>query len=351
MARVLRLLAAVTLACVTVPVFAVPTAYADTAVITASNSGYFFQLGVDKPDASPAAPPNLGNYVDGVSTGHLAVAAVAGQENKVSFLYFDVFDVPLDATLEKAVVSLPLIPSDPPTDLSFNATPENVAACMAGDEGFTGDDAVGLAKAPARLCDKFKAVGKASSDGKAFEFDITALANGWLTGANDGVAFTVADSAPSSNFQVVFDGPSAAMMTVTYTAPETVDGVDPPVDVPDGSTGAPTDGVGTPPDLGGGIGSSPGLGSDPGAIVPPVTGGSVPPTTTPQGGQPAAIALAASSRPTNSFWLGVLALVAALVVISLVCGDPRSAANQKKSTRLTKALSQRQGLLPRPVSW
>ncbi|HUR04128.1 MAG TPA: hypothetical protein VM347_16405, partial [Nonomuraea sp.] len=278
MSRGLRLLGAMALACLSVPVFAVPTAYADTAVINASNSGYFFQLGVDKPDASPAAPPNVGNDIDGVSTGHLAVAALLGQENKVSFLYFDVFDVPLDAAVEKAVLRVPLVPMDPPNDLVFQAAPENVAACMAGDEGFTGDDAVGLAKAPARLCDKFKAVGKASADGKAYEFDITGLATGWLTGANDGVALTVADSAPSSNFQVVFDEATAATMTVTYTAPDSVDGQEPPVTLPDGSGGTPNGGTGTPPDLGTGV-TSPGFGTDPGVTVPPASGGTVPPVT------------------------------------------------------------------------
>jgi hypothetical protein len=348
------LLGAIALACLSVPVLAVPTAYADTVVVNPSNSGYFFQFGVDKPEASPAAPPNVGNDIDGVSTGHIAVSALLGMENKVSFLFFDVFDIPADATVEKAVVSLPLVPMDPPNDLVFQAAPENVAACMAGDEGFTGDDAVGLAKAPARLCDKFKAVGTLSKDGKAYEFNITALAASWLSGVNDGVAFTAADTGPSSSFQVVFDQATSAL-SLSYSTPDT--GVDEdPGTLPDGSGTPPTDGTGTggggaPPDLGGVV-TPPGFGSDPGVGAPPTTGGGTPPVTSPQGGaQPANIALAASSRPTNSFWLGVLALVAALVVISLVCGDPGATGNQRKTTRLAKALSHRQGLLPRPVSW
>jgi hypothetical protein len=346
MSRVGRLVGAVALACATLPVLAVPTAYADTAVINASNSGYFFQLGIDKPDVSPATPPNAGNDVDGVATGHLAVAALAGQENKVSFLYFDVFDVPADASIEKAIISLPLIPLDPPSDLSFQASPEKVVACMAGDEGFTGDDAVGIAKAPSRLCDKFKAVGKASADGKAYEFDVTALANTWLTGANDGVAFTTADSSPAGNFQVVFDGPTAAALKLTYSAPDALE-EEPPVTLPDGSGSGTPDGGVTAPDLGGGV-PVPGT-VDPGT-VPPVTGSVPPVTSTPQTGQPT-IALAASSRPTNSFWLGGLGLVAGLILISLVCGDPRVAADQQKKTRLSKALAGRRGLIARPVSW
>jgi hypothetical protein len=348
MRRGLRLLGAVALACASVPAFGVAPAHADSVSLSPSNHGYFFQLGIDKPDVSPATPPNVGNDIDGVATGHLAVAALAGQENKVSFLYFDVFDVPADASVSKAVVSLPLIPLDPPNDLSFQAAPEKVVACMAGDEGFSGDDAVGIAKAPKRLCDKFKAVGKASADGKAYEFDVTALAQGWLSGVNDGVAFTTADTSPAGNFQVVFD--SEATLNLTYSG-GTSDVDEPPL-LPDGSTGGgdgSTSGGGTPP-LVGGI-SSPPLGGDPGTVGTPGSG-SVPPVTTPQGGgQPTSIALAASSRPTNQFWVGGLAVAVALLLISLVCGDPRVAAHQRKTTRLAKALTGRRTLVPRPVSW
>lgn len=350
MSRGLRLLGALGLACATLPVFAVPAAHADSALLVPSNSGYFFAAGVDKPDASPAAPPNLGTDVDGVAAGHLAVAAKGGKEEKVSFLYFDVFNLPAGAVVDKAVVRMVLVPNAPPTDISFQAAPANVIACMAGDQGFNGDDAVGLAKAPSRLCDKFKAPAKLSSDGKSYEFDITGLASTWIDGANDGVAFTAADTAPSSNFQVVFDAAPTASMDVSYTAPPAETPVDTPVTtVPGGSVG----GVVTPPDAGGGFAPQPstGFGQVPDAVVPPTTDTGLPPVTTP-GQAPArkVAALSTSMRPTNTFWLGGLALLIALAVISLVCGDPRVAAGRQQNSRLSKALSARQGLVARPVA-
>lgn len=354
MSRGLRWLGAVALACATLPVFSVSTAHADAAVIAPSNSGYFYIGGVDKPDPSPAEPPNVGKDTDGVAPGNLAVAASGGQENKVSFLFFDVFSLPLGATIDKAVVKLVLVPVTQ-TNISYQAAPENVRACMAGDQGFNGDDAVGLAKAPKRLCDKFTAPAKASADGKAFEFDVTALANEWLTGANDGVAFTVAEGAPSNSFQIVFEGMSSATLALTFTAPvEELPEEPPVVNLPEGSTGGV---VTSPPDTsGGGFAPPPSTGGFPPAPeVPPTTG--VPPVTgTPTTSEPVNnVALSVSSRPTNTFWLALFALVGALALISLICGDKRVAASQQKNSRLTKSLSARQsagqGMIARPTSW
>lgn len=349
MSRGLRLLGATALACASLPLFAVSPAHAASTDIGASNSGYFYAAGVDKPDASPAKPPNLGDDTDGVDPGHIAVASKGGSEDKVSFLYFDVFTLPPGAVIDKAVVSLTLVPNSPPKDISYQAAPANVVACMAGDQGFSGDEGVGIANAPSRLCDKFKAVATASADAKAYLFDITALASGWLTGANDGVAFTRAVNAPSSNFQVVFDGVATAKLAVSYTVPveTTVPTTTPPVDVPTGGVVAP------PTDLGGGgFAPPPATTFDPGTVIAPPTTEVMPPVT-----QPAATnvrpvaALSTSMRPTNAFWLGGLALVIALGLISLVCGDPRVSANQQRSSRLTKALSARSPLIARPVSW
>ena len=95
MARATRLLGAVALACASVPLVGVAPAHADESTITASNSGYFYSAGINKPDPVPAPPPNVtAQYADGVSAGHLAVAAQGGQEDKVSFVYFDVFSLP-----------------------------------------------------------------------------------------------------------------------------------------------------------------------------------------------------------------------------------------------------------------
>lgn len=339
MSRGLRLLGAIALACATLPAFASP-AHADSLQLVAVNSGYFYAGGVDKPDASPAAPPNLGNSTDGVGPGHLAVASKGGIEDKVSFLYFDLFNLPLGAVIDKAVVSLLLVPATP-NDISYQASPANVVACMAGDQGFSGDEAVGITQAPSRLCDKFKADGKASADAKAYVFDITALAKGWLTGANDGVAFTRAANAPSSNFQVVFDTQPTALLSLSYTVPGAVEEPEPAPFVPP----VIDPGVSTPPaETGGGFVPGPQTGGfDPGSTVaPPVV---TPPVTQPTGGvtQPVTnVALTGSMRPTNAFWLAGLALVAALVLMSLIFGDRRTPVGQQSDTRLSRALSARQ---------
>jgi hypothetical protein len=172
--RALRLVAAAALACGSVPL-TVGVAQAESGSIAPTNWGYFYSAGIDKPEQSPAAPPNVtAEFADGVSPGHLAVAAQGGQEDKVSFLFFDLYDLPTDATVTKAVLTLKPVDA-PPDDLSYNATPEAVAACKAGPEGFKEDDGVGLAKAPARDCAGFKAVGKAGAGG-SYVFDIAALA-------------------------------------------------------------------------------------------------------------------------------------------------------------------------------
>jgi len=318
-------------------------AHADTAAKVPSNSAYFNASGIDKPDASPAQPPNVtSNEADGVGPGHLAVAAKAGTEDKVSFLYYDLFDLAPGTVIDKAVVSLVLLPTTK-DDVSLEPAPEKVVACMAGDEGFSGDDGVGLVKAPKRLCDKFKVVGTASADKKSYDFDVTALANTWMTGVNEGVAFTRADAAPGSNFQVVFDKAETATLALSYTAPAVTT---PPVTTVPDDTGLGT--VGTP-EINGGFAPTPqtdfpSVTGDVPTVTAPNPTVNQPPVAAPE--QPAttnAAAVTPSMRPTTGFWLvGGFALLA-LALLSLVCGDTRVPAVQHSRSRLTQALATRQG--------
>ena len=345
MARVLRLVGAAVLACVSVPLLSVAPAYADTAVKAPTNFGYFNSTGIDKPDASPADPPNLtSDHADGVGPGHLAVAAAGGKEDKVSFLLFDVFDLDPAATLQKAVVRMVLVPNTPPNDLSFQAAPEKVVACMAGSEGFSGDEGNGLALAPKRLCDKFKAVGKATADGKAYEFDVTGLAATWLTDDNEGIAFTSAPEAQSSNFQVVFDKPDTATLSLTYTG-GTVETVLPPVTTPVDSGVLPQAPASSPDfSSGGGFAPAPSIDTP---IAPSVELPAVPNPTVNQPpvaavAQPVtrpAAALSASMRPTTGFWLAGLALIGGLALISLIMGDTAVPTVSRSRSRLSLALT------------
>ncbi len=342
MSRTVRLLCAAFLACGSVPLTGVGVAGADEAGLTPANFAYFFSKGVDKPEQAPAAPPNITTLVaDGVSPGNLAVAANAGAEDKVSFLYFDTLALPVDASVTTAVVTMTTVPNGP-QDVSFNAAPEKVLACAAGTEGFKEDDGAGLAMAPKRLCTAFKSIGKAGAAG-AYQWDITGLAQQWVTGNNDGVAFTRADEAPGSNFQVVFGKAATAKLVVSYSLPEVVAPpvVTPPVTPP--VVPAPQIGGFVPPPMDG-------FAPAPEVVVPnPVTNPAPQPTVSQPTVQARPIALSTSLRPTNELWLAGFGLVGVLLLLSLVMGDPTVPAATRSRSRLTLALeAQRRTPVLRP---
>jgi len=332
--RAVRLLGAAVLACGSVPVVGVSSAHAEAKTLAPTNWGYFYSAGIDKPDASPAEPPNVTAQVaDGVAKGHLGVSAQGGQEEKVSFLFFDLYDLPTETTVSKAVLTMTPVPTAPPNDLSYNATPEAVAACNAGPEGFKEDDGVGLAKAPARDCAGFKAVGKAGAGG-TYTWDITGLAQKWVAGTNDGVALTRADELAGS-FQVVFDAAPTAKLAIEFAAPAPL--VPPVVDVDLPPAVTPDPGVFVPPapPVDGGFVPTPDV------VVPnPVTNTPPAPVTA----QPVAkaAALSTSMRPTSQFWLAGALLAAVLVLVALVLGDPRVPAAQRSRSRLSQALAAQQ---------
>ena len=336
MSRTVRLVCAALLACGSVPLTGVGVAAADEASLTPASSAYFFSKGVDKPDESPAAPPNVtGIVADGVAPGNLAVAADAGGEDKVSFLYFDVFSLPVDATIAKAVVTMTPVPNGPEgeaVNVSYNQAPEAVIACKAGPQGFKDDDGAGLANAPERLCAAFKAVGKAGPAG-SYQWDVTGLAQEWLSGSNDGIAFTRADDGPGNSFQVVFGKAATAKLAITYTAAETVPPVvAPPLAPPPVAPPLSVGGAVTPP--------TDGFAPTPEVVVPNPQANPAPTTA-----QPAAaarpVALSTSLRPTNQFWLAALGIALALVLVSLVMGDPAVPAAARSRSRLVLALEGR----------
>ena len=365
MSKVLRTSAVVVAAALAVPLWGVPTASAAESSENATNGAYFYSAGIAKPDAAPAAPPNVtADRADGVSPGNLAVASQGGgQEDKVSFLGFDLASVPLDATIDKALLAVPLVPNSPPNDVTFGAAPELVRVCKAGDSGFFGEDGTSLALAPERLCDEFSSEpGKPSADGKAYVFDITGLASTWLT-ANDGLALTVAEGA--APFQVVFAPSSEATLALSYTSLEQLPEL--PVDTSTGSGEVPlaggfgTDSGGSLPTFEtGGFGSVEAPSVDT-ALPEPATEAQAPPepavATTPLRNVNAMTE--APLTPSTSFWVGLLALVGLAALLSLIMGDPRVAppASVASQSRLSKALQGRQSAsatrgprLARPVT-
>ena len=147
-----RALSVACAAALAVPVWAAPVTSAEPVSTTeaGSSGAYFSRTGIAKPDASPAQPPNvISDRGDGVAAGNLAVAAGGGEDDKVSFLFFSLSEVPLGSDITKAVLTLPLAPSDA-NNVQIAPAPAKVSACKNGPEGFGGDDGVAIALAPSK---------------------------------------------------------------------------------------------------------------------------------------------------------------------------------------------------------
>ena len=374
MSKVLRATGVLAAAGLAVPLWAVPSAFAAASTEPGATGAYYYSAGVDKPEESPTQPPNLtGDRTDGVAPEHLAVAVrLPDQIDKKSFLSFDLATVPVDATITRAVVSLPLAP-DGEGNFSMSPAAAKVRACAAGDEGFNGEDCASFAQAPTDKCDLFAAPGRDSADKTSYEFDISTLAASWLTGANDGLALTVAEGAGASPFQVVFQPFAKASIALTFTLPPADTKTVAPLEVPTGSepvddptgTAASGDAAGDagsfdsgsldsgsfdsgPVDVGSapapefGVAGAPIVGSE------PAPSGDVAAAPAPQtAGAPVSTTPVASSRPsevldpTASAWLGGLLFAALLALLSLIMGDSRVAATVVSQTRLARTLDAR----------
>jgi len=362
--KILKASAVAASAALAVPLWAVPAAWAASASEPASIGAYFYAPGIDKPEQAPAAPPNVtGAATDGVAPEHLGVGARANQTDKMSFLFFDLATVPLDATISKATVTVPLAePSPPLTDprqanVQRNPAPEKVRVCAAGPEGFNGEDGQSFASAPTMDCESFTAPAVATADKKAYTFDITALASTWLVDANNGLALVPAEGA--GDFQVVFLPMDQSKITAEFTAAAVEEfpadfGTDVSVtpDLGSGFTGdsGPVDsgfsGGGDIPVDDGGFGSVEAPSID--TALPETEGAAeVAPEPDVAGATQVRNVAAAGDvplTPTPVFWLGLLALAGMLGLMSLIMGDSRIPAQAAGSqTRLSRALQDRQG--------
>lgn len=338
-----------------VPMWGVQVAGAEEQTVLApSAAGYFNAEGIRKPDESPAAPPNVtSNVADGVAPDHLAVAARAGSESKVSFLLFDLFDLGLDVTISKAVLTVPVAP-DGGGNVSIAPAPEKVVACPAGEGGFLGDDGTSIQDAPERMCDASAVKAVATADGAAYAFDISSLAQTWVTDMNNGVALTSDPAARSTAFQRVFKPAEEAKLALTFTA---ADGSFGEIEVPTVPEFPTTDTGGGSSDLGGsfdggsfdspdtGLGtvSEPALTADE-PVLPADAAAEEPALASPEVAAtvPVASTMRSSLTPPLSFWVGLLLLAALLALLSLILGDPRVAQTSTRQTRLSQALQARQ---------
>jgi hypothetical protein len=344
-------------AALAVPLWAVP-ASAETVTEAPGSAAYFNAAGTSQPEQSPIKPPNPIASVDGVAPGNLGVAARAGAEDKVSFLFFSLSTVPVDATITRAVLTVPLAPADN-GNVRMSAAPEKVVACAPQGSAFTDEDGEALVSAPERKCDIFKASGAAAGDA-AYTFDITALAASWLT-SNEGVALT-RDPARQDTFQVVFT--RDATLAVEFTAPPAID-----TDTGSGLGGSASTADSFPTTTDSGTASFDAGGFDSGsfsaeipgsslsAATAPLDGGALPAGPEPQAvtDQPAVAAAPAAAggpiellSPTPAFWLAVLFLAGMLGFLGLVMGDRTAPATgvDSRPSRLTRALSAPAGSRP-----
>lgn len=353
-----RALVVACLGAVALPALAAPAA-AESASESAAYGAYFFSKGIRKPDASPTGVPNLTAQVaDGVSAGRLAVAASGGEDDKISFLFFQLADLPLDASITRAVVTVPLVPADA-QNATYAAGPEKVRACAAGPEGFFGEDGNSFEDAPTYDCAKASATATPSPDGTAYVFDVTALAALWAE-ANDGIALVPNEGAKTAPFQVVFDNAEKATIAVEYTsAGETLTGDL----VVDGGSATADLGAGAATFDAGGLSSGTGTGAgtattDFGLSMPataPLAAGALPAASAPEtAGETPTVATQRTAvdlpvevlSPTPGFWLAALLLAGGLVFLSLVLGDSRTpalAGATGRPSRLSQALASRRG--------
>jgi hypothetical protein len=343
--KVLRASAVVVSAALAVPLWAVP-AHAAAASETASVGAYFFRGGVTQPAGTPDSPQPIPNVTattaDGVAPGNLAVAAQGGQEDKVSFLRFDLAEAPLDATIDSALLAVPLVPSSPPQNIAYNEAPELVRVCKAGDSGFFGEDGANITLAPERLCEEFASEpGKLSTDGKAYVFDVTGLASMWLE-ANDGLALTVAEGAESSQFQVVFAPSTEAPLAYSFCGvPEVID-VAPELPVDDSTSDSGF--IGSLPPVDSGFGSTESPLVDTALPEPAPAAQAAPEPAVAAPVRNVAVITEASLTPSTGFWAALLALLGIGALLSLIMGDSRVAAPSSVTgqSRLSKALAGRE---------
>ena len=362
--KVVRTSAVLVAAALAVPLWAVPSASAETSTEPAAIGAYFYSLGVDKPEASPAPPPNVtGDNADGVGPQHLAVAvSVPGEVDKASFLSFDLATVPFDATITKAVVTVPLAENGG-DNVVLSPAAAKVRACAAGDTGFNGEDGASFANAPEQLCDVFAAPAQDSADLTAYTFDVSALAATWLTDLNSGIALTVADGATSSPFQVVFLPFAESSIALEYTVPpDEIEVIEPDASLDTGTSDTPDFGL-DDTSFGGGSfdggsldgGSTDGGSTDLGGFgsveSPVVDSGTTadvldipaPVAAGPAGTVPvASIVPSEVLAPSGTFWLAAALFAGLLALLSLIMGDARVPARSTSQTRLGKALQARE---------
>ena len=329
-------------------------AHAETAVETATNAAYFSRATPEKPDALPADPAPYFNRLesDRVAPNHLAVAVtVPNQSDKESFVAFELasilgLTVENTVTVTKAVMTAPLQPDDD-KNRSANHTPDKVKACAAGTEGFFDADAGAYDEKPSVDCKKLEAVAKASADAKAYEFDVTPLAQTWVDDVNDGIALVPAKT--DQPFQVVFQPGSTFTLAVEYTATPLDDGGETIVDpVPSFAPLPPVPGYVPPPNTG----VTPTV-TTPTTAPQPVPSVAPRPTVAPRAQASRGATVPAGFREVNSlnalFWLAAIVGVFVIGAISLFLGSPEvPVSSGARQNGVGRALDERRRVAGRP---
>lgn len=357
MSRALAVLAAAGLA---VPVWAVP-AHAETVTETGFVGAYYLfsnpgVIGGDiegNPIGGQAGPTQT-KSTDGVAEDDLAVAVVAagsGQPDKFSALQFALFDLLPGSTVSQATLVVPI--STNPNSRQTPVDPKLVVACAVGNEGIGDADGAPMQDAPSVKCSDNSMAAKSIDGGKAFEFDVTAIAQKWVD-FNSGLALYPSEAGFARPFQTVFAPKDQARLTLSFIPPAEEEFVD---DLGDTTFDDTTFDDTTFDDGAGAAGFDSGS-FDSGTTTfepldtPAIASGDTPaPSVADEGSGAQPVTRASSFSTPMAFdgltWLAILGGAALLAVVSLALGAPTTGAAAATATRpggVASTLASRRGV-------
>lgn len=254
-----------------------------------TQTGWWSSTNEPPPENGLAPPPSAPEPT--VPPGSLAVAAVLGEQQKISALEF-ALEGDLGSTVDTVTLTLR---ESSQNGLNAGAEEAAIVACPVTDAFWIGEESGAWKRRPAFDCDLGQVPGSRDEDG-VWTFELTTLAGEWLSTTRTAApAVVLVSAAPvteeqqPASFQVVFDGIEAEGigLRAATTPPPDDESTGGAGTLPPAGGAAPSGGGGSAPDLGGDLGGSAPV-ADSGAL--PVDGGSPAEPAGDEGGAPVAAA-------------------------------------------------------------
>ena len=319
-----------------------PAAHGDPSSVTQllpiAGSSWFWSGALGGPVANPDPA---------VPSGDLAVSGPTanGQPPAETFLRFDLTGIPTGATITSLVLKLPV---DSSSTFAPIGTAAPVVVCTPQASWSTSADPQPFSQKPAEMCAVDAPLLKSVSSGQDYQVDIASIAQPWVgsPGSNFGIAITDDPQNSSTAYQIAF-GPAAALKqveaSVTYTLPQAVAPVVPPVSSPPATEAPPASvptvpvSISTPPVVTPVVTTptvpSPGL-----ATTPPASSTTTSPATTPAAIKSPATA---GSAPPAGFWIAGLLLAAIFATCWYELGRAPARAAVARRRGVARLLAQR----------